>query len=94
MRVVSSLADIDFSIGRITRDGRNLVVESSQGSTIATKVAVTPHDALRSVVALVTSPPFWLFLAALPFNIVFGNSVGRNTSWEERRIRTGLNKPW
>lgn len=94
MRVVSSLADIDFSIGRIARAGRDLVIESSEDSTIATKVTITPADALRSVAALLTSPSVWLFLAALPFAAFRRPATGGGDVWAERRKRTGLNKPW
>lgn len=97
MRVVSSLADIDFSIGRIGRAGRDLVIESSEDSTIATKVTITPHDALRSVGALLTSPSMWVFLLLLPFRGRARGGAGRSgdtSDWERRRRRTGLNKPW
>lgn len=94
MRVVSSLADIDFGIGRIARRGRNLVIESSQDSTIETKVTITPRDALRSIGALLTSPSVWLFVLTLPFAMFTRADGGNANSWEERRQRTGLNKPW
>ena len=93
MRVISSLADIEFAIGRIGRSGPDLVIESSPDSTIATKVTVTPRDALRSIAALVTSPSTWSFLLALPF-ASRRNPVPRHDGWEERRRRVGLNKPW
>jgi hypothetical protein len=94
MRVISSLADIDFSIGRIARAGRDLVIESSADSTIETKVTVTPQDALRSVGALLTSPSVWLFLLALPLAPFRRAAARTGNAWEERRQRTGLNKPW
>lgn len=94
MRVVSSLADIDFAIGRIARAGHDLVIESSDDSTIATKVTVTPADALRSIGALLTSPSVWLFLATLPFAAFRRPAIGTNDAWQDRRRRTGLNKPW
>ncbi len=94
MRVVSSLADIDFSIGRIVRAGRDLVIESSEDSTIATKVTVTPRDARRSIGALLVSPSVWLFLASLPFASFRRAAPDGRDAWEQRRNRTGLNKPW
>ncbi|MCJ8158702.1 hypothetical protein [Sphingomonas sp. LaA6.9] len=94
MRVVSSLADIDFGIGRIARAGRNLVIESSSESTIATRVTVTPRDALKAIGALLTSPSVWLFVLTLPFAVSAGRSQVAGDSWAERRRRTGLNKPW
>lgn len=94
MRVVSSLADIDFGIGRIARAGRNLVIESSAESTIATKVTVTPRDALKSIGVLLTSPSVWLFVLTLPFSAFAGQGETPGNAWAERRRRTGLNKPW
>lgn len=94
MRVVSSLADIDFAIGRIARAGRDLVIESSDDSTIATKVTVTPADARRSIGVLLTSPSVWLFLVTLPFAALRRQATGASDAWQERRRRTGLNKPW
>lgn len=94
MRVVSSLADIDFAIGRIARAGPDLVIESSEDSTIATKVTVTPADALRSIGALLTSPSVWLFLVTLPFAVFGRRTTESSDAWQERRRRTGLNKPW
>lgn len=94
MRVVSSLADIDFAIGRIARSGADLIIESSADSTIATKVTITPHDARRSIKALLTSPSVWGFVATLPFAGGRAATAASTDSWEERRHRIGLNKPW
>lgn len=94
MRVVSSLADIDFSVGKISRKGADLVIESSDDSTIATKVTITPRDALHSVARLVISPAVWLFLLRLPFAAFGGKRGGKADGWEARRKSTGLNKPW
>jgi hypothetical protein len=98
MRVVSSLADIDFGVGRVYRAGRNLIIESSADSTLATTVTITHGDALVSLGALITSPSAWLFLLRLPFAIFAGGSSGKAHSsaseWDERRKHTGLNKPW
>ena len=97
MRVVSSLADIDFGIGRIFRRGKNLVIESDEGSTLPTIVTVTPRDAFASLGALVTSPSAWWFVITLPFS-VFSKAPqqGNNNDddWEARRKRITLNKPW
>ncbi len=96
MRVVSSLADIDFSIGRIVRRGGDLVIESSADSTLETIVTITPRDALKSLGALAISPSAWVFVLTLPFALLFGGkkSIKSDDDWEERRTRKGLNKPW
>lgn len=94
MRVVSSLADINFSIGRIHRSGPDLVIESSPESTIDTRVTITPLDARRSLCALLVSPSVWLFVLRLPIAARLAVKPLSNDDWERRRRRTGLNKPW
>ena len=95
MRVVSSLADIEFGIGRISRVGGDLVIASDDDSTIATKVTVTPRDALRSLGVLATSPSAWRFLLTLPLAAFRRDRpASAGTAWEERRRGTGINKPW
>lgn len=97
MRVISSLADIDFGVGAIRRAGRNLVIESSADSTIPTTVTMTPRDAGKSIARLILSPSTWLFVLMLPFTLWSGNSNSSSSSsaeWEKRRKDTGLNKPW
>jgi len=96
MRVVSSLADIDFNVGRIVRQGRNLLIESGADSTIETRVTMTPRDAVKSLGALLSSPSVWLFALSLPFAAFGGGGKpeGGAGAWEARRRRTGLNKPW
>ena len=93
MRVVSSLADIDFSVGKISRKGADLVIESSADSTLPTKVTITPRDAAKSMARLLLSPSVWLFLLRLPF-AAMGSRADAADGWDERRKSTGLNKPW
>ena len=94
MRVISSLADIEFSIGRISRQGSDLVIDSGDDSTIPTKVTIEPRDALRSIAKLLASPSVWLFLVRLPLAALGAGEKGDADGWAARRKRTGLNKPW
>ncbi len=96
MRVVSSLADIDFGIGRVFRQGKNLVIESDKNSTLETTVTITPRDALASLGAMVTSPSVWWFIITLPISLFSRSTTQKNDdeNWQERRKRIELNKPW
>lgn len=95
MRVVSSLADIDFAVGEIRREDGALIVTSSEDSTLETVVTITAQDACSTLWRFIKSPSTWLFVASLPFA---GRSGQRGSStgdaWDERRAKTGLNKPW
>jgi len=93
MRVVSSLADIDFNVGRVRRESGNLVIESSVDSTLETTVTITPRDARHALRRLIGAGAVWGFLPA----ILFGGGekpAAATDHWEERRKSTGLNKPW
>lgn len=94
MRVISSLADIDFNVGRVRREGGNLIVESSPDSTLATTVTITPRDALKAVKAFLVSGATWAFLASLPFGGGSKDNGSGEERWAERRQRIGINKPW
>lgn len=95
MKVISPLADIDFGIGKISRNGENLVIESTADSTMDTQIVVTPKDARATLRKIVTSGATWRFLVALPFarNKRSNRSV-HSDEWNNRRSDTGLNKPW
>ena len=95
MRVVSELADIQFNIGRVSRRGNDLLVESDPHSTLETRITITPSDALATIAKLLRSPSALLFTIGLPFFWFRSRGRGGNsTEWEARRQRTGLNKPW
>lgn len=93
MRVVSSLADIDFNVGAIRREGNNLVIESSADSTLETTVTITPRDARQALKRLLGAGAMWGFLPAILFG-GGGKTDAPEDHWAERRKRTGLNKPW
>lgn len=95
MKVISPLADIDFGIGRISRNGENLVIESTAESTMETQIVVTPKDARATLRKILASGATWRFLFALPF--ARDNRSNRSVDsdeWNDRRRGTGLNKPW
>lgn len=95
MKVVSELADIEFQVGAIVRQGNELIVESSADSTLAARVFVSPKDARTAIRRLLASPSAWGFLLRLPFTprITRQKNAGHR-AWEERRRSVGLNKPW
>ncbi|ABQ68057.1 hypothetical protein [Rhizorhabdus wittichii] len=94
MRVTSSLADIDFEVGELRVEAGELVVESGAASTIATTVRLDPAEGRRILGLLIFSGATWRFLASMLFAGRKASGASASSAWEERRQRTGLNKPW
>ena len=94
MRVTSSLADIDFQLGQISRQGNNLVVSSGPGSTIETQIHMSPQDARDTLRRVLFSGTAWLFLLGLLWPGPRTAQVGDEEKWRNRRQATGVNKPW
>jgi len=95
MRVKSSLADIDFRVGEITREGDYLFVHSAPGSTLETQIQISPQDARDTLWQLLTHAAVWRFLPKMLFaGRGEPTAASGDSAWQERRSRTGLNKPW
>ena len=102
MRVTSDLADLNIQLGRITREGDELVVESAPGSSLDARIRVDAADARTMLGRVLKSRAVWAFLLRLPFArlkeaaFAHGSGVeaGDNPDWQARRESTGLNKPW
>ncbi len=95
MKVISELADIEFQVGAITREGDELIIDSAPESTLAARIAISARDARATIARLLSSPSAWGFLLRLPF--AARRRQGKATedhAWQQRRARTGLNKPW
>lgn len=103
MRVTSDLADLDIKLGRIRREGDELVVESAPESSLDARIRVDASDARSMLGKVLKSAAVWGFLLRLPF-LRPGRERGTarerwhvprdNPAWRERRESTGLNKPW
>ena len=67
MRVTSHLADLDIKIGRISREGDELVVESAPESSLDARIRVDASDARSMLGRVLKSGAVWCFLLRLPF---------------------------
>lgn len=67
MRVTSDLADLDIKLGRIIRQGDELVVESAPGSSLDARIRVDASDARSMLGTVLKSGAVWGFLLRLPF---------------------------
>ncbi|MXW49361.1 MAG: hypothetical protein F4X81_02020 [Gammaproteobacteria bacterium] len=94
MKVASELADIEFRVGAIARQGDDLVIDSTPDSTLAARIVISPRDAVTTIGRLLSSPSAWGFLLRLPFTRRGKQTDGEDRDWAERRQRTGVNKPW
>ncbi len=92
MRVVSQLANMTMTVGKVYREGHNLVVTNEGGEGMPTKVYVRPSDVFGSAKAIFTSLSALGFLLLLPWHYfqargdeekVTGLDKGKN-----------LNNPW
>ncbi|MBS0579211.1 MAG: hypothetical protein JSR36_08105 [Proteobacteria bacterium] len=66
MKVISALADVDFTVHSISREGPFLVVrDEPRGAGVPTVVYVNPADITAGLAALLKSPrALWLVLTA------------------------------
>ena len=99
MRVLSGLADLDFHMGRITREGNRLRVESRPDSGIATVVYVEPADVVAGLRALLRSPRALLFIITAPLrrSRASGSAPGAASPGvpkEGTSTSQDLNNPW
>ena len=68
MRVTSDLADLDLKVGRISREGDELVVESAPESSLDARIRLDASDARSMLGKVLKSRAVWGFLFRLPFS--------------------------
>ena len=69
MRVKSELADLDIKLGRISRQGDELVVESAPESSLDARIRVDASEARSMLGKVLKSGAVWGFLFRLPFSL-------------------------
>ena len=68
MRVTSDLADLEIKLGRISREGDELVVESAPESSLDARIRLDASDARSMLGKVLKSGAVWGFLLRLPFS--------------------------
>ena len=97
MRVKSPLADIDFIIGAMRRDGDDLIFESDATSSLEASVRMGPRDAWLMIKAFFKSPSAIGFALSLPFlwiRVKDRNAAEKKHDNDERHPFDALNDPW
>lgn len=95
MKVVSPIADLDVFIGSMRRSGNDLVIRSSEDSTIETQVTISASDILATLGALLRSPSALVYVLLFPFFLIRGwlgsesDEIARNGPGPDP-----INKPW
>jgi len=91
VRVISGIADVDFHVGKVAREGDRLVVRSREGRGIPTAVHVSADDVVDAAKAVLSSPRALLFVVSAPFR-------RRRTGEIEASLRSAaeddINNPW
>ncbi len=87
MKVISKLANLDFEVGTIRREGNRLVITSAEGKGIPTVVHMAPKDALSMLKAAFSNT------SALGFIFLFPLYYYR-ASKEKTETKANINNPW
>ncbi len=87
MKVVSKLVKMEFSVGKIERQDRYLIIHSDPDkSTVATKVRMSGEDVVEFIRAGI-SLPVLKYLITLPFNYRKWKAI------EEKSAQTSSSHP-
>ena len=96
MRVESPLADINFTIGSMKRQGNTLVFKSGKNSSLDSTVHMNAEDAGSLIKSFLTSPSAIGFALSLPFLWIFksGNAQSKTSNETSDHPFDAMNKPW
>lgn len=94
MRVSSALAELDFHIGHIARDGRGLIVESRADAALPTAVHVDRDDVVNGMKALLRSPRALAFVLTAAFRRRAPGAHGTAPAAAARSAGQDINNPW
>ncbi len=91
MKVTSALADVDFTVHAITREGSFLVVRDEvRGAGLPTVVYVNPSDIVAGLKALLRNPRALALVLSAPFRRKSAELAPVATdAWHD-----AVNNPW
>jgi hypothetical protein len=90
VRVISGLADVDFNVHTIVREGPFLVVRAAETEGLSTVVYVSPRDIVAALKALLRSPAAFAFIVTAPFR----DRGATATPATAGPPRDDVNNPW
>lgn len=95
MKVYSPLANMTLRMGRMTRQGSSLVIESHEDSAVPTRVVASPQDVLDALGLIFRSPSVLLYLLAFPYFLIRFRRHGEDAgTGGETNAQPDINKPW
>lgn len=95
MRVKSPIADIDFVIGSIRRDGDALVISGDpDASMIDVEVRMPPADVLHMLRVVFFSPTAIGYFLSLPFLLIGKPRQSKSARPGDADQFSSLNNPW
>ena len=97
MKVRSGLADLEIGIGSVRRDGGNLVLRSSEASSVDTEIVVSAAEVVRTIGLVLSSLSGWAFVLGLPWfwlRQAFGGECKAAAGKTADTRPADINKPW
>jgi hypothetical protein len=102
MKVQSQLANMDIRIGAVHRAGNELLLQSAEGSSVQTTIAVSAREALSILGRVLGSAGGLSFVLGLPFfwlrQVLSGdqpaNGAGAPAAGPSASQGNDINKPW
>jgi len=70
MKVVSKLANVDFSFGRVEYKRDHLILYSHPDQPMQSKVYVSPEDILSALGRMLSSPRICLYFLTFPVHLI------------------------
>jgi len=94
VRVSSALAELDFHIGHIARDGNGLIVASRADAVLPTAVHVDRDDVVNGMKALLRSPRALVFVLTAPFRRGTRGASRGACAAPAKAAGQDINNPW
>lgn len=94
MRVKSPIAEIDFVIGELRRDGDTLVISGDPSSSIEAEVRMSPRDVGMLLRSVIFNPVAIFYFFSLPFLMLRKSPAGAVADTAREDPFGRLNKPW
>jgi len=89
VKVVSGIADVDFEVGSIAREGDQLVIRTAEGAGLPSVVYVGARDVVAALKALCASPAALAFVLTAPFRRRPAAAAASRGP-----VRDDVNNPW